>query len=365
MGMSSSQARLLTLTARLHDVELKAQNVMAQKLALATQRDELYQDYCDALDATSFKVAYKNDSYKTNYIDANFKSMCTYVGNERSQQYALVNNKSKKLIVSREVEQMYNDMFPNDKYAFAYAMLGYDDEVWNNGAQWVGLNTDPYDVDNNSRYMADFEKNIYDTYAVDNGDEILQDKYNKIENAEGDAKKAALNEFREYLYDNYSEELFASLTNGDDCNEWSDKLDEFNYYVNLWDAITNAGGCEAIDATHESGEDGTNWLKAMVECGRISILIWDEKDSANKEWRETSFATSYNNNYLQEVEDDSKVKLAETKYEYELDKLDDKDTEFDNELNKLETERKTITTELDSIGKIKDENIDRTFGIFS
>ena len=51
MGMAASQARLLTLTSRLHDVEYKAQNIESQKIALATQKDELYQNYCDALDA--------------------------------------------------------------------------------------------------------------------------------------------------------------------------------------------------------------------------------------------------------------------------------------------------------------------------
>ena len=56
MGMAASQARLLSLTSRLHDIELKAQNIQSQKIALATQKDELYQDYCDALDATSIKA---------------------------------------------------------------------------------------------------------------------------------------------------------------------------------------------------------------------------------------------------------------------------------------------------------------------
>ena len=45
--------------------------------------------------------------------------------------------------------------------------------------------------------------------------------------------------------------------------------------------------------------------------------------------------------------------------------INNKDTKFDTELSKLETERTTITTEMDSIKKVKDDNIERTFGIFS
>ena len=42
MGMSASQARLLSLTARQHDVELRAQKLQADKLRLAADSDRVY-----------------------------------------------------------------------------------------------------------------------------------------------------------------------------------------------------------------------------------------------------------------------------------------------------------------------------------
>lgn len=54
MGMSSSQARLLTLTARQHSIEYKAQKIQAEKLRLANDSDRIYNEYLDALDATKF-----------------------------------------------------------------------------------------------------------------------------------------------------------------------------------------------------------------------------------------------------------------------------------------------------------------------
>ena len=124
MGMSASQARLLSLTARLHDVELQAQSIMSQKLALATQKDALYQEYNAALEATSLKVAVYDDLGDKNYIDANYANLCNYVKG-RYNQYALRDNKTGKLIVSEKVKEMY-DQFGQDKYAFAYAMLGFE-----------------------------------------------------------------------------------------------------------------------------------------------------------------------------------------------------------------------------------------------
>ena len=57
MGLSSSQARLLTLTARQHSIEYAAQRLEAQKLQLANDSDQVYNDYMKKLDAT--KIQYK------------------------------------------------------------------------------------------------------------------------------------------------------------------------------------------------------------------------------------------------------------------------------------------------------------------
>ncbi len=58
MGMSSSQARLLTLTARMHDIEHRAQKIEADKLRLANDSRKAYEEYLIALD--SKKIQYKS-----------------------------------------------------------------------------------------------------------------------------------------------------------------------------------------------------------------------------------------------------------------------------------------------------------------
>ena len=57
MGLSSSQARLLNLTARMHQIEYKAAKLEAQKLQMANESTRVYEDYLEALDKT--KVQYK------------------------------------------------------------------------------------------------------------------------------------------------------------------------------------------------------------------------------------------------------------------------------------------------------------------
>ena len=59
------------------------------------------------------------------------------------------------------------------------------------------------------------------------------------------------------------------------------------------------------------------------------------------------------------------VAKAEAEYEHKLKQIDKKDEQFDLDLSKLETERTALTTEYDSIKKVIEDNIERTFGIFS
>ena len=376
MGMSASQARLLSLTARLHDVEYKAQNIMSQKLALATQKDELYQNYCDALDATKIKAAFMNSNHKEVLMDANYSTLCEYNEN-RCVDYALVNNRSGKLIVSEEVKNAYDKYGHTDKYAFAMAMIGMEEGMSAiddaNILSQLGINNsvgfdfsiciDSECANGDDLYMTDIEKAAFDKHR--NSSSELDNAYKNMIAETDDHKKVDLyQKFREVLYNVCGEDIYNSAnTIVKNKENWNDIKGKFNYYANLWEAIENAGGCEAIDKEFQYGEAGNDWFNNMVNAGMVGIKYFDK--TGNKEWTDTSVATSTNHNYLSEEQDDTDLKKAEAEYEHGLDLISQKDTKFDTELKKLETERSAITTEMESITKVRDENVERTFGIFS
>ena len=56
VGLSSSQARLLSLTSRQHSVEGEAHRIQANKLRLANESDKVYSKYLNALDETSLQT---------------------------------------------------------------------------------------------------------------------------------------------------------------------------------------------------------------------------------------------------------------------------------------------------------------------
>ncbi len=53
MGISANQARLMTLTARQHDLELRAQQISATKMTLSLQSQKWATEYSEALNSAT------------------------------------------------------------------------------------------------------------------------------------------------------------------------------------------------------------------------------------------------------------------------------------------------------------------------
>jgi len=359
MGMSASQARLLSLTSRLHDIELQAQSIESQKIALATQRDDAFEEYCNALDAKAFKINVGSVS-NSSLINANFNSLCGYYQG-KSRNYALVDNKSGLVLVDDETKKTFMQ-YGTDKYAFAFAMMGVLPE---NNEYLEFANANPEES-----LMTTDETAVYNTLISEESSKatLLKNKHAIWEEAVNNGDKDKISEsyrnFREELMKQAANAIFTQIATACGIDNREFDINEFNHYTRLWDAIDKCGGCTVIDKMYTTGDEGTAWFKNNVESGLVSIMIYGDNSNKN-EWTETSFNTSYNNNFLQEVEDKTNQKKAEAKYEHELDLINQKDKEFDTTLNKLETERTSINTEMDAIKKVKDENIERTYNIFS
>ena len=415
MGMAASQARLLALTARMHDIELKAQNLQAQKISLATQEDEAYQKYCEALDATKIQVG-RIDATSTggiSYVDANYSTVCGFQ-QYNCRQYSMINNLTGKVIVTPEIKNLY-EQYSNDKYAFAWAAMGYENQfMWSGnagpfgpagsqfGPEEVGIGTgqnniagpegDPpfsYGYGSNGEsdvYMTEVEYAVFLNHYNQGGSDTLSRTYDELlqSSINGDRpskRRELLNAFRDALYSNYGQEILDAMnqnknipydpdfpssnfdSNFDGNQMWSGINSEFKYYQNLFDQITLAGGCETLDEQFQSGEQGTEWFNNMVTSGLVSLYVLDT--SKDKGWEVTTIATSVGNNYLQEVNDEEKAKKAEVEYEHEMKIINRKDTKFDTALKNLETEEQACKTEIDSIKTVRDNNIERTFNLFS
>ncbi len=75
MGLSSSQARLLNLTARMHDIEYRAQNLEAQKLQMANESRHVYQEYEDALNKQKVQLKHIGADGSASFQDASINDL--------------------------------------------------------------------------------------------------------------------------------------------------------------------------------------------------------------------------------------------------------------------------------------------------
>lgn len=69
MGLSSSQARLLNLTTRMHQIEYKAAKLEAEKLQMANESTRAYEDYLEALEKTKIQKKILTTDGSVTYTD--------------------------------------------------------------------------------------------------------------------------------------------------------------------------------------------------------------------------------------------------------------------------------------------------------
>ena len=396
MGMAASQARLLCITARIHDVEYQAQSIQNAKTQLANLSDRAYQDYVEELDATTLTIRTINDAGEKSLITANFTTLCSKnrVTSADGTEYA-IRDKEGRLLVEDEIFNAYENFkakgYPMDPYTFALVMVSGD-----NGNNMYGGVANGVQRGENLRYEELKDKNdklealhqavldILQKAADKSGQSVTVDNIYSAELAEhcGDSEIArqyreAMGAYKTELYKTEPQKILAGtdgaekdLTSYENtaCEDFN--IDDFNYYVSIFKQIQASGGCRPISDYNGSNGNAANdseWLQAMIQCGELSIDIVDkDKKTGLITLDATSPSSDISLSYTPTTEIDKKaLTKAEAKYEKTLKDIDKKDKQFDLSLSKLETERSALTTQYESVKKVIEENIERTFGIFS
>ena len=407
MGMAASQARLLSITARIHDVEYQAQMIENAKVQLSTQEDAVYREYMNALDEQALVI-----KTPTATVPATFNNLCSHnrldLGTLK-ESYA-IRDKYGRLLVENDIAEGYSGFsaagFANTARGIAapqaFALYMMDK---NNSLKVESHVTDLHNAEEEA-YKRLVEDSPSANKLKDLKESLLKlvepatDIYNttaisKLKEDEGEeAYKKAIQTYQEqltkYLYAlyncTYKEEndseryygaqlIFANVE-GTGAESAKTVLPEdldmslFNYYVSIYNQIEQCGGCISINEFNGAlGGDAANnsdWLRTKVESGEFTIeMVTDNKDGTIS-MSGTSPSSDTRISYVDATSiDNKKAKQLEAKYEHDLKEINTKDKKLDMSLSKLETERKALTTEYDSIKKVIDDNIERTFGIFS
>ena len=106
MGMAAGQARLLSITSRMSDNELRAQIINNNKMRLATESSQVSEAYVTALNEAQLMFTSYDADKNSTYKPLTFKELTTY--NPYNNQYSLVNSVGNILVSETDAKNFKN-----------------------------------------------------------------------------------------------------------------------------------------------------------------------------------------------------------------------------------------------------------------
>lgn len=144
MGMSASQARLLTLTARLNHNELRAQKVANAKIRLSDSTEQASDEYIRALNKTVMN--YTTFDELGNAVNQKMTGAALYTYSPIKNQYGLV-NAAGQLLVTELDGHNFEESNTLEEFLDKYGLLGSLDD-----AKVIQVNNPAYTEAKNAYY---------------------------------------------------------------------------------------------------------------------------------------------------------------------------------------------------------------------
>ena len=130
MGLAASQARLLTITARLADNELRSQTINNAKMRLATQSAQASDEYVSALNNAQMMFSNIDVEGLAQHQALTHRALTQY--SPYNTQYGIVNSAG-QILVSEEEAKIYEDNRDNlEGYLKAHGLV-WDTTFFDNG----------------------------------------------------------------------------------------------------------------------------------------------------------------------------------------------------------------------------------------
>lgn len=377
MGMSASQARLLSLTARLTDNENSAQDLSYSKIRLANQTEELNNEYLEAINATKLTVLTGFENSQEIYSDISYGLMTGYNTVACGKQYVVTDNKGKVLVTAQLAQAFEKGNGDLNKFlaAMGYSQATIDvsasgsasdqdkaiaqqkiHDAWDRYLTSVGLHFGDEEHGLEFGYTP-FSTEAYDGYSTYTLTDLTTgQKTTKALNYEGTTE-----EQREF-YDYAAALTEAYYGTSDSVNSLKtaavpENAGYIQYLKNIFQKMAGSGYYTENDPNKTIKDNA--WFEKELREGKLQLEYYSTVD---RKFVPTSIDSD---TAIQEVEDEREIALIEQKYKNKLDDLEKKDNRFDLELKKLDTEHNALQTEYDSIKGLIDKNIEKSFNIFS
>lgn len=348
MGMSASQSRMLFLTSRLADTELRAQQLSNAKIRLGTQQTEASNKYLAALSA-------KNVVSNGTAVSA--ASLTAF--NSGGPQYMIVDSSGKTVVEEGgALHQCYNA-----------AIGGYNcGSAWFfNGGQSVPGEYNAWDINPRTQDQAE---------ATRYGNQNAVFELVKLTGVGGYSTA-----IRNKGYENYDEAGAALGIDGK--NTWAILAKLYNFDINEVSYLSNnyqqmmQSSTQASTYKTNSNNPGVKLYDrnydgiTTVPKEQMTDSAYLQQKLASGEWKivqvtaEGNVEKTTSQLGFSEESDDARINKASVEYTRKMNEIESVEKVYDMELKNIETEHNATQTEMESVKSVVEKNVERTFKIFS
>lgn len=418
MGMAASQARLLSITARLSDNEQAGQQLSYAKERLADRTDQVTKEYNEALSATKLQIMTGYSDGMASYNDISFKTLISpQVVADLGRQYCVTDTKG-RVLVSKDVAEAFenahgslnsflgaltvveggpyslSDVDPSKKAGMEPdpAIETKIHEAWDKYFNSVNKKyTRTEDFDGNGTADATVESHNWSFDFVDNGNEIGQGYVLFKDGINAGSQVLSFDGTNQEQLDLYNYAVAITESYYSDSHSFENVRTQYDqgnssmisYYKNLYNKMLTSGYYSYTDTPTIAQNDSEHWIyDGALKYGASSsdtngtplddphtfeqflkdgkLLLETYSKSAGKF---VSISIS-EDTCIQEVEDDTKIAAAEAKYEDDLSQIQRLDSKYDLQMKRLDTEHNTLQTEYESVKNIITKNVENSFKTF-
>ena len=414
MGLSASQGRLLMLTARQSDLEFQAQQISQKRLILSQQLEKISRDYEEATTNRQMKIAlYDNgvggvNNYEKTYSNLTYASLVSgtlaygdsnvtgiqkgkNTGNQTEttmQNFRLVT--SEGAIVVSSVDEIPNYYSSEDKQRKEVAAkaegssgLHINDIIQDETCTGLTIqgNWGTYKASNegDKKYDAvcvSYNQNGETKYAY------IDIKTGNVLNKENQSAKATESTFSQ-------KDQSDNTTKVDYTFDWGDGDGNQKFMITTTTTTTdndtgiqkeaNGKYCATINGVKQvyvvdpglavsrtdvhGSTSGPNYLQDCIRNGKYMIQV-GSKDNDEKKflWKDVSWdaISGISDSYYTEDDD-----AAKAEYDRLQSQIQNEDKKLELELDNIETQRSAVNTEIESVQKVIDDNVQSSFKIFN
>ena len=379
MGLAASQARALLLVARKSDLEYRSQCISQRKMVLAQQTEQIAKDYSTKMSNRKLRFTYNLDGNKSESITEDFQY--SSLGAENAKfvgEYRLLNNRGDIVVAS------INEIPQKDVQIPVYTLVDSNnkkvttpEEIYSKAASSsLGSKVTLYAMGDDGEYV-----------KVQNNDgSAVEDAAIKVKSADGYVSQN--------VYSGKDEDGKAKLADGitlytkgvldrttTTTDPQSATVSDGQQYVQTGYQTVKQPREQAADGYYYS-DDGRRYIvcpdvnsTAYFQNGlRTGAFIIQKANTAEVKddnglvmgthttWEDLAWQGS---DIVQDVLDTTDDAMAESEYESKLAVIKCQDQKLDMELKQIETQHKAVETEMDSVKKVIDKNIEQTFKLFA